>query len=356
MRTHLAQGCVSPSCCLRFQAKTIRCGRKKFGTLCLVLRVVTSAEPCHDAEHCITADCTRNSSYSSATLEEDYRRDGYILLEQFLPPDLLSELQEKTRAIERGVANRSLHDPLLDVVLDEDGSARLRRIEHPQHLDEVYDRVRTYGPLLDLLEPLLGGRGVRFDHGKLNFKPPRTHSSVEWHQDWAYVPHTNDDLCAVGVFLEGSTPENGPMMVVPGSHKGAVYSHHQDGMFVGAVDARDLAEILPRAVPLLAPAGSVSIHHTRLLHGSRNSARTSASTRPLLFYNYFAVDAFPVFHAVPWDEFNARILRGSPVSTPLLKELPMRIPRPTPAASDGQSTRSLYELQRDMRGAVNRES
>ena len=60
-------------------------------------------------------------------------------------------------------------------------------------------------------------------------KNPRSGSPVQWHQDWAFYPHTNDDLLAVGIALDDMRIENSCMMVVPGSHTGPVYDHHQDG-------------------------------------------------------------------------------------------------------------------------------
>ena len=65
-------------------------------------------------------------------------------------------------------------------------------------------------------------------------------SPVEWHQDWAFYPHTNDDILAIGVMLDDTDLENGPLMVVPGSHKGPVWNHHgEDGRFAGLVDPAD---------------------------------------------------------------------------------------------------------------------
>ena len=166
----------------------------------------------------------------------------------------------------------------------------------------------------------------------------------------AFLPHTNDDMLAVGVMLEDVGMDNGPLMVVPGSHKGKVYSHHHDGVFVGGINASDLEEALTKAVPVTGRAGSISIHHTRTLHGS--AANRGTNIRPMLFYNYFAVDAFPIFHRFDWNEYNSRILRGEPVITPRIKDLPMRIPEPAPEADDGQATRSLYELQQNMEEAL----
>jgi hypothetical protein len=43
---------------------------------------------------------------------------------------------------------------------------------------------------------------VRFDTGKLNMKSAGYGAPVEWHQDCAFYPHTNDDLAAVGIMLD----------------------------------------------------------------------------------------------------------------------------------------------------------
>lgn len=75
-------------------------------------------------------------------------------------------------------------------------------------------------------------------HGtKINLKSPHYGSAVEWYQDWAFYPHTKDDLLAVGVMLDDISLENGLLLVIPGSHKGAVWDHHSpDGFFCGAMD------------------------------------------------------------------------------------------------------------------------
>ena len=285
----------------------------------------------------------------TTNLKKQYDRDGYVLVEGLLPDAFVKEIQSRTQVIIEAVSEGSLNDPLLDIVEDASSGRHLRRIEHPEQFHTIYDRVMRYEPLLDIVQELLGGT-VRFDHGKLNFKPPASGAKVQWHQDWAFLPHTNDDMLAVGVMLEDVGSDNGPLMVVPKSHKSKVYSHHHDGAFVGGIDARDIAEALIKAIPITGRAGSISIHHTRLLHGSATNQGTT--DRPMLFYNYFAVDAFPVFHHFDWEEFNSRILRGEPVFTPRMKLVPMRIPEPGPKSDDGQSTRSLYELQQNMKGAL----
>ena len=103
--------------------------------------------------------------------------------------------------------------------------------------------------LLAVLSTLLAPSGVRLHGSKLNLKAPEFGSPVEWHQDWAFYPHTNDDLLAVGVLLDDATEQNGPLMVLPGSHRGPTFDHHgSDGLFCGAMS-------LPRRARLPACRG-----------------------------------------------------------------------------------------------------
>lgn len=282
-------------------------------------------------------------------LKEEFDKQGYLVVEDLFPEEMLRDLKAVTASSVSGVQEGVVSGELLDTITDSEGVSQLRRIFSPEKYSEIYDRAMRYEPLIDLVAELLGGT-VRFDHGKLNFKPPSGGAAVEWHQDWAFYPQTNDDMLAVGIMLEDCTLENGPLMVIPGSHKGHIYNHHNNGSFVGGISSDQLEEVLENAVPLTAPAGSISIHHVRTLHGS--TPNRSDTNRPLLLFNYVAVDAFPIFHSYDWDEFNGRILRGEPTFAPRLAEVPVRVHAPTPPADDGYSTGSLFDLQENMEGAL----
>lgn len=282
-------------------------------------------------------------------LVERYRRDGYLMLKNFFPAGMVADLQRATAETTRlAVAGEGPQD-LLDVVPDGEGVSRLRRVVDPEKVAPEFDRAMRHGPLVDLLSHLLGGT-VRFDHGKMNFKPPKAEGStvgaVEWHQDWSFYPQTNDDMLAVGIMVEDCTEENGPLMVVPGSHKGPVYDHHHNGEFVGAAQVKDIEPLLSQAVAVTGPAGSISIHHVRTLHGS--ASNHGKNDRPLLLFNYAAADAFPIFHRYDWDAFNARLLRGEPTQVPRLEPVPVRVPEPVAKTDDGYTTPSLFELQGKM--------
>ncbi|HET9923162.1 MAG TPA: phytanoyl-CoA dioxygenase family protein, partial [Methylomirabilota bacterium] len=184
------------------------------------------------------------------------------------------------------------------------------------------------------------GAAIRLHSSKINLKSPRYGSPVEWHQDWAFYPHTNDDLLAVGVMLDDCTSDNGPLLVVPGSHRGPVFDHHAGGYFCGAIDPAAIRDEIARAVPLTGRAGSVSFHHVRLVHGSAQNV--SSLPRTLLLYEYGAADAWPIMGVPDLASYDARLITGSPTLEPRVVPVPVRIPLP-PALHQG----SIYENQSD---------
>ncbi len=128
-----------------------------------------------------------------------------------------------------------------------------------------------------MLEQLLGPSGVRLHGSKINLKAPHYGSPVEWHQDWAFYPHTNDDVLAVGVMLDDCLPENGPLMVIPGSHKGPTFDHHYGTVFSAAPWTPPAGKWISESRAAHGPAGSMSFHHVRLVHGSaQNHLRPAA--------------------------------------------------------------------------------
>ncbi len=270
-----------------------------------------------------------------------YRDNGYLLLERVIDEVTLARLRatidrflEASREVE---SSNKIYD------LDASHSAarpRVRRLKDPHLRDPLFMELAASDAILDPVAQLLGG-SVRFDHSKLNFKHPGAAAEIQWHQDWAFYPYTNDDLLAVGIMIEDCTVDNGPLMVIPGTHKGPVYDHHHDGLFAGGIEREAIADLLDQAVDLTAPAGSISLHHVRTLHASRNN--NADTLRPLLLFSYAAVDAFPVFDSYDIDEFDSRILRGEPVRAGRMEALPFRIQVPRKSGTD-----SIFDDQQGM--------
>jgi phytanoyl-CoA hydroxylase len=246
-----------------------------------------------------------------------YRREGYITVSDIVDAAMLEELREVTSMMAEKAAAVGDSDAVFDFSTGP-AEPELRRIKSPERQDPAYARAQAAEAVLDCLEDLVGGP-VRFWAGKLNLKQPHGGQAVEWHQDWAFGPATNDNLLTVGLALDDATVENGCLMVIPGSHHGPVLDHWKNGRFMGAVSASSLDLSTARSLEI--SAGGISIHHTRTLHGS--APNRSTTQRRLLLYTYAAADAWPLSGVTDMAAFNAQMLRGSPPTAPRLDRVPV---------------------------------
>jgi phytanoyl-CoA hydroxylase len=276
---------------------------------------------------------------------ESYRDSGYLVLPDVISPGVVAKARAKLVELIEASRRVSASDAIFDL---EDAhtaeNPRVRRIKDPHNVDKVYADLLKAPAITDLVAQLIG-QDLRMEHTKLNIKPARGGEPVEWHQDWAFYPHTNDDILEVGIMIEDCTMENGPLLVIPGSHRGPVFDHHHKGYFAGAIDPAAPGLDIGTAVALTGKAGSISLHHVRTVHGSK--ANLSHSSRPLLLYGYCAADAWPLradaFKGL--DGFNARMVRGKPTLEPRLRDVPVRMPYP-PAPNQG----SIFENQKLVKG------
>src|SRR5215831_6680097 len=272
---------------------------------------------------------------------EHYRELGYLVIPGALPRALLASLRTTVDEIVAGAAKVSAHTDVYDLEDTHTPAApRVRRIKTPHKHFPFFAELTRQAAITDILAQILGP-DIRLHGSKLNMKSAGYGAAVEWHQDWAFYPHTNDDLLAIGLYLDDCGPENGPLMVIPGSHRWPIADHHSDGVFCGAIDPSTSGIDFSKAVMLTGRAGSMTIHHVRMVHGS--ALNTSGRPRRLLLFQYTAVDAFPLLGIPDWEQFNANIVTGKPTMEPRLTSVPVRIPLPAATFAG-----SIYENQRTL--------
>ncbi|WP_420125735.1 phytanoyl-CoA dioxygenase family protein [Longimicrobium sp.] len=218
-------------------------------------------------------------------------------------------------AVVPGVAGCDAVDRLLDAMAEVDSSAAIARrgsVHAVRNLLEAVPRVRELArsePVRALVEPVLGAecfvvRGILFD------KTPEANWKVAWHQDltiavrepreapgfgpWsekAGIPHVQppaevlERMLTVRVHLDACGPENGPVQVIPGSHRAG-------RLAPGEIDGwRERAP----AVACTSPRGGALVMRPLILHAS------SPSTLPAhrrVVHLEFAADALP--HGLDW--------------------------------------------------------
>lgn len=280
--------------------------------------------------------------WEGAMLTDDqigfYRRNGYLKIEGAVEPERLAAMQQATAAL----IERSREVRESDEMFDLDAghgpdTPRLTRIKLPHTRHAAFADMLRSTRLTGMLEPLLGPN-IRLHTSKLNTKAPGGGAAVEWHQDWAFYPHTNDDILAVGIMLEDVDETNGPLMVVPGTHRQPVLSHHRNGIFCGAIDPADPLFEQGKAVTITGRAGDISLHHARVLHGS--APNRSDRARKLLFFELMAADAWPLMGVAGvyqgasapemWAAMQDNIVCGAQPTRPRLADVPVSMPLPPP--------------------------
>ena len=268
-----------------------------------------------------------------------YRSEGYLLVENLLDHEAMARLRAGADALVARARQMTTSDEVLDLAPDHRPDApKVRRIKQPTVYDPAFDALSRDPRIIAAIAPLIGP-DIRLQGSKLNLKAPGHGESVEWHQDWAFYPHTNDDLLAVGIPLDDCDLENGPLMVVPGTHRGPTFDHHIDGRFAGAIDAQRAGVDIAKAVPLLAKAGSITIHHVRMVHGS--APNRSPRQRRLLLFEYVAADAWPLRGMeCDFDSFKAKTVAGTFTLEARVVPAPIRLPWPSPVGT-------IYEIQQD---------
>ena len=246
---------------------------------------------------------------------EQFERDGYLLLEEALSPNVLKALKDE---FNDWVEESRSHSEPYGITMDgrprfdlETGHCAaqpaLRRVASPTELSNTYLEVMRSGLAVDVTAKLIGPN-IEFNHSKINSKQPGTTTEVKFHQDILFEAHTNDHMLAILYFLDEVTLQNGPPKLVPGSHRGPLYEHWQDGVFTGAVSPDVAKQAQTEAVPCIGPAGSACLMHGRVLHGS--DPNLSDRPRTLFISAYRAEDSYPLETSHIPSEHEGELVRG----------------------------------------------
>jgi len=150
----------------------------------------------------------------------------------------------------------------------------------PEHLDcwlvthdPFWVRLVSDDRLLDVAERFIGPNIALFASHYI-CKPPREGQPVLWHQDGSYWPLEPMEVVTLWLAVTASTPENGCMRVIPGTHRMGLHPNRPRpdvANVLGSGMDESLVEEA-RAVDLVLAPGDVSVHHPNVIHGSNANA------------------------------------------------------------------------------------
>ncbi len=287
----------------------------------------------------------------SHSLTEDqvqhYKTEGYLVVPSVFTRTELDALDQTIRELTRDAIESGHLDKVMELEPEPlDGEQVPRRIYNPYEQHEAFRNLATDDRILDRIACLIGP-DIGLHHSKLNMKPAKVGSVVEWHQDLAYFPHTNDDLVTTLIYLDDATEENGCLQVLPRNQNRFFEHHLPDGTFAGKVTETIDDGQYGEPVSLPATAGSVIFMHCIMPHSSLPNR--SDTPRRTLIFEYRAGDAFPIYFGSYIDQLEALThqLRGEPARfarfggpNPMIPGIP----------GDAQ-IKSLYTLQEEARQA-----
>lgn len=266
-------------------------------------------------------------------------RDGVLTVADAVTPAQLARLNadlagwvEDSRGHTAPFGPPTLDErPRFDMGAEHSAAApALRRVNNPSDISDGYRDVMTGARTVGMIADLIGSN-VKFHHCKINVKLPGARTEVAYHQDFAYTPHTNDDVVTALLMLDDVTEENGCLMVVPGTHKGPIFSLFKDGVFTGRMADEIETDMLARQIPVTGRAGSVCLMHTRLAHGS--AANRSTRPRGLYICVYSAADAVPIARNPMPNPNEGLIVRGTASPTARMIPLEVELPKQPKSAS-----------------------
>ena len=237
------------------------------------------------------------------TLAEAERRrfhsQGYLLLPSVFSATEVAAMRRDADFILELIINSSLankrHSRRLDIRRQRDGRPTVRKIQPIVDLGLALAEFSKDERLLGPMAALMGDEPVLMEE-KLNYKQPLPElddidlfrlpvddDRFPIHNDWAYYKYNDypQGIISSAIAIDDCRRDNGPIRVFPGTHKEHVdHLRVRNGLEVppGTVRPED-------AVPMVAPAGSVMLFHSCLIHTS--APNESTMPRRMMIYSHY---------------------------------------------------------------------
>lgn len=247
-----------------------------------------------------------------------YENQGYL----FFPQCFSSEEVEKMKAEIPDIYGKDLPGKVL-----EKNENTVRMIHGVHQENEVFQRLAQHPKIVQPIMQILNS-SIYVHQFKINAKKAFDGELWQWHQDYVYL--CQDDgiptprMTNAVIFLDEVNEFNGPLMLIPGSHKEGIISNKTDEQqnlayqnspdwivamttnLKYVIDKNTLARLVNRYGSMVAPkgpAGSVLFFHPNCVHGS--ASNMSPSDRAIVVINYNSVENLPLPVEKPRPEFLA---------------------------------------------------
>jgi ectoine hydroxylase-related dioxygenase (phytanoyl-CoA dioxygenase family) len=206
----------------------------------------------------------------------DWEKNGFIRVEGFAMPSTCQRLLDRARAMaQEADAGQSLGDAYVVpesklVESAKNPEDRVSKLFRVHRCEPVFSELARDPLLLDLVEGILGPDLDCF-LSQFIFKLPGA-LGQPWHQDAFYFPFDRGPQVGAWLAITSATRDNGPLWVLPGSHREPVHAvvpdrrAHANAAYVEIVD-----HDMTGAFPVLMEAGDLLLFHSHLMHCSSDN-------------------------------------------------------------------------------------
>ena len=230
-----------------------------------------------------------------------FQENGYLILPAVFNTEEVRRMRQESDAILELIINSSLANGRksrrLDIRQLPSGQHIVRKIQPINDLSLVLSEAsndeRFVGPLRQIMgeEPVLMEEKLNLKEPLHNPVPeidvPQAEDGFPVHSDWAYYKAQNypQTIISSAISMDECTVDCGPLHIWPGSHKEHLEHYSMEN---GLQVLPELVDF-DGGIDVLAPAGSVMLFSSLLIHNSRPN--TSGKPRRLMIYSHFPESA-----------------------------------------------------------------
>jgi ectoine hydroxylase len=236
-----------------------------------------------------------SSSPLSQSQVEQFDRDGFLLLEHVFTPQEVALLQkESTRILNNADQLKQ------ETVVFEPASKEVRSVFEIHKQCKLMERLSSDVRLAGVASFLLDDE-VYIHQSRLNYKPGFVGKDFYWHSDFE-TWHTEDGLprmrtLSMSVLLTENTPNNGPLMLLPGSHRqfisciGKTPKNHYSASLrkqeFGLPDDENLEKMVDACgiASSTGQPGSVVVFDSNTMHGSNSNITPLPRSNTFFVFN-----------------------------------------------------------------------
>jgi ectoine hydroxylase len=226
---------------------------------------------------------------------EEFESKGYLVLRDVFTTDETDALAAEARNLLSG--SRGLEP---DTVIREPGGEDIRSIFRVHKQSTLMARLAADQRLAGVARFVLGD-DVYIHQARLNYKPGFTGKEFYWHSDFE-TWHVEDGMprmraLSMSILLAENTPHNGPLMLIPKSHRTFVScvgqtpeDHYRSSLRrqeYGVPDQDSLSALVHNAGidAVTGKAGTVVLFDCNMMHGSNGNITPLPRANVFLVYN-----------------------------------------------------------------------